>query len=230
MGGEGGCTLGGGGQLRDPASIYMEKDTWHQARASVKHTWICPTHVSTHVQTHICIHTCLSHTRTRRGEGERSSLLTLWCFLGLDFNQTKSLLLLFLLSNSPALARHRKGSTPNQSDQKTNRVTKVSWARDRHSRMGVRSGCPRTWCWICPQEKWDSIKGVFQVPLSHPGLASGSRGSSYTAPVHLSARNQRKANKGSTPSRTFTFPENKSPLMSFHLQNKLPLSLILALF
>lgn len=52
-----------------------------------------------HVQTHIHTHTCIPHTCTRSGERERDSRLILWCFLGLNFNQTTTLLLLFLLSN-----------------------------------------------------------------------------------------------------------------------------------
>lgn len=109
-----------GGQLRDPASIYMEKDTWHQVQASVK-TYLDLSHTCPHMCKHTYVHTHAYHIHEQEGvRGRETPFLTLWCFLGLDFNQTKSLLLLFLLSSYPALARHRKGSIPNQSDQKTN--------------------------------------------------------------------------------------------------------------
>lgn len=51
-------------------------------------------------------------------KGYRRETLPSWYFLELCFNHTKSFLLVFLLSNYLALARHRKRSIPNQSTQK----------------------------------------------------------------------------------------------------------------
>lgn len=196
--------MGGGGATERPC-FHIHGERYLASSSSLpKNTLGSVPHVSTHVQTQIRTHTCVPHTCARRGDGERDSLLTLWCFLGLDFNQTKSLLLLCLLCNY-SQTQKRVHPPPERPENKLSHQGLFLG----QGHMVVWSGGPCTWCWICPQEKWDSIKCVFQVPLSHPGLASRSRGSSCTAPVQLWALNRRKANKGSMPSHTLTFQGNK---------------------
>lgn len=116
-----------GGQLRDPVSIYnwvIKGVTGHQPQASIKHTCIWHTHMSPFT----CKHAYHMHIQEGMQKKESPILVLSWYY-----NQTKSFLLAFLLSNYLALARHSKRSVPKHSTQKTSWVTKASCARELHS-------------------------------------------------------------------------------------------------
>lgn len=194
---------GGGGQLRDPASIYMEKDTWHQAQASLK-THLDLSHTCPHMCKHSYVRTHAYHIHAQDGvRGRETPFLHSRAFLGSTSIRLNLFFYCFFCVTTQHWLDTEKGPSPTRATRKQT-----------ESPRPLLGPGTATVAWWCGQEVRACSAGFaprrnFQVPLSHSGLASRSRGSSCTAPVQLWALNRRKANKGSMPSHTLTFPGNK---------------------
>lgn len=200
---------GGGGQLRDPASIYMEKDTWHQAQASLK-THLDLSHTCPHMCKHTYVRTHAYHIHAQEGaKGRETPFLHFGAFLG----STSIRLNLFFYCVFCVTTQHwldtEKGPSPTRATRKQTESPRPL--------LGPGTATVAWWCGqevracsagFAPRRNGTPSSAGFRCPSLTQDWPAGAEGP-LALHVQLWALNRRKANKGSMPSHTLTFPGNK---------------------